>query len=43
MTIEDFYDAIPNKEDVDMIFVSAVFARLQNLEKLSAQIAKRTQ
>lgn len=40
MTIEDFYDAIPNKEDVDMIFVSAVFARLQNLEKLSAQMAK---
>jgi hypothetical protein len=39
LSIQDFYDAIPNKEDVDMIFVSAVFARIQNLAKLSAQVA----
>lgn len=35
MTIEDLYDAIPNKEDVDVIFINAVFARLTNLKEMT--------
>lgn len=38
LEILDFYNAIPNKEEVDMIFVSAVFERIKNLEKLSQQV-----
>ena len=37
MTIQDLYDAIPNREDVDAVFINAVFIRLMNLKKLSVQ------
>ena len=35
MDIQDLINAIPNKEDVDAVFINAVFVRLQNLSKLT--------
>lgn len=41
MTIEDLYNAIPNREDVDTVFINAVFVRLMNLKKLTVEAAKQ--
>jgi len=34
MKIEDLYDAIPNKEDVDVVLINATYSRLLNLKML---------
>ena len=38
MRIEDLYAAIPNHEEVDKVFINAVFKRLMNLKRMTEMI-----